>query len=361
MDSRLRRGAPATTVRPPRRARQALVLAGLAVTLLACVLLAVGAGPVAVHPATTVQVVGSHLLPQLVAPVPDPLDDQIIWEFRFPRVLLGVVVGAGLAVVGAVMQAVVRNPLADPYLLGVSAGAALGAVLVLVLGSAAAAGLSLPAAAFGGALVSTLAIYLLARRRGRITPLRMVLAGVALAYLFQAGYSYLLLIADPRGAQSVLFWLLGSLGSARWDALPLPTAVVALGTVALLTQSRPLNALLTGDESARSLGLGVDRFRAAMLVLTSVLVGTMVAVSGAIAFVGLIVPHAVRLVLGADHRRLMPAAALVGAIFLVLVDLAARTVAEPTELPLTIVTAVVGVPFFLWLLGRDTSAERIAG
>ncbi|MGH3611716.1 MAG: FecCD family ABC transporter permease [Pseudonocardia sp.] len=232
----------------------------------------------------------------------------------------------------------------------------------LLLGSAAVGGVSLSVAAFAGALLAMGLVYLMARRRGRIAPLRLALAGVALAYLFQALYSFLLIKTDPMAVRAAQFWLLGSLGSARWPDLGVPAAALLAGSVWLLLQARSPNSLLAGEETAVSLGLNVNRFRVRLLVLTSLLVGVMVAVSGAIAFVGLIIPHLCRLVVGADHRRLLPTAALTGAAFLVVVDLTARTVDQPSELPLTIVTAIFGVPFFLWLLRRrDRSREGVLG
>ncbi|HEX2297023.1 MAG TPA: iron ABC transporter permease [Pseudonocardiaceae bacterium] len=338
-----------------------MLLGVLCLALGTSVLLAVGVGPVAIPPGTSARIVAHHLLPGLIDPDWQIVQDRIVWTFRLPRTLLAVVVGAGLAVVGTVLQAVVRNPLADPYLLGVSSGASLGAVLVLVLGPAVAGGLSLSGAAFLGGLLATGLVYLLAQRGGRISPSRLILAGVALAYLFQACYSFLLLKTQPEATQGVLFWLLGSLGGANWADLTLPTLVLLLGSAVLVLQARPLNSLLAGDETAVSLGLNVNRFRVQLLVVTSLLVGVMVAISGAIAFVGLIVPHMVRLVVGADHRRVLPVAVLTGAVFLVLVDLAARTVNQPAELPLSIVTALVGVPFFLWLLRRRERGREVYG
>ncbi|MGL4745630.1 MAG: FecCD family ABC transporter permease [Dermatophilaceae bacterium] len=337
------------------------MLASLVAVLVVALTASVGLGPVVVPPDEAVRILVVQVLPNVLDHQPDPLFQQIVWDFRLPRALLGAVVGAGLALVGAVLQATVRNPLADPYLLGVSSGAAAGAVLALALGLTS-AGVTMSGAAFAGALVATAALYALARRGGRVTPIRFVLAGVALAYLFQAIYSYVLISTDPRSAQSTLFWLLGSLGSADWSDLGIPAAALVAGSIALLAQARALNALIVGDETAVSLGLDVNRLRLQLLLLTSLLVGVMVSVSGAIAFVGLIVPHAVRLVVGSDHRRLLPISALVGASFLVLVDLAARTIAEPTEIPLTVVTSLVGVPFFLWLLRqRERGREGIYG
>ncbi|RBQ20640.1 iron ABC transporter permease [Spongiactinospora rosea] len=329
------------------------VVAVLALATVASTLLAVSVGAVSVAPGQVWGIVADRLVPGSVSVAWTPAQAQIVWEFRLPRALLALLVGAGLALVGAVLQALVRNPLADPFLLGVSSGASLGAVLVFVFGTSVLGGLSLSAAAFLGALLALVLVYLLAQRSGRITPSRLLLAGVALAYLFQAAYSYVLQQAQSgRAAQQVLFWLLGSLGGARWEMLPIPAAVLLAGAAYLLFQYRPLNALSSGEESAISLGINVTALRVRLFVLTSLLVGVLVATSGAIAFVGLIVPHAARMIVGADHRRVLPVSALLGAVFLQLVDVAARTVAAPQELALSVVTAIFGVPFFLWLLRR---------
>lgn len=287
-----------------------LLVAGLGAAVLLSVLLATSVGPVSIPASETGRIVLHHVIPGAVAAPADPVFDQIVWQFRLPRALLGVIVGAALALVGCALQATARNPMADPYLLGISSGASFGAVVLLVLGASAVGGLSLSGAAFVGALVAMGLLYVLAQRRGRITPLRFVLAGIALAYLFQALYSYLLLQSEPNETQGVLFWLLGSLGSARWSDLALPAAALVVGSIVLLLQARSLNSLLVGQETAVSLGLNVNRFRVQMLVLTSLLIGVMVAVSGAIAFVGLIIPHMCRLVVGSNHRRLLPVVAL---------------------------------------------------
>lgn len=277
--------------------------------------------------------------------------DAIIWNFRVPRALLAAVVGASLSVAGAALQAAVRNPLAEPYVLGVVQGASFGAVLAIAIGSAAVGGLALSAAAFAGAMAALTVLLLLGRRRGKVEPVRLVLAGVAIGELFYAGTSYLQIrMADGNSLAGVLFWLLGTVAAASWDDLGIPTVVLAVATGWLVLQSRQLNALITGDESAVSLGVDPAKFRLRLLVVAAMLTGTVVAVAGGIAFVGLLIPHVTRLIVGADHRRLLPASVLIGAVFMVVVDLGSRTLARPVELPLTIITAAVGAPFFLWLM-----------
>ncbi|MFJ3174039.1 FecCD family ABC transporter permease [Streptomyces roseus] len=296
---------------------------------------------------------------------------SIVWDVRMPRVLLGAVVGAGLAVAGTVLQALVRNQLADPFLLGASSGASLGAVLVIVLGAGAAgtAGAlggigapGVPAAAFAGSMGALVAVYAMARRGGTMTTGRLVLAGVAVQYVLSALTSLVLVLAaHPDQIRSVLFWTLGGLGGARWDELALPATALLVGTALLTALARPLDLLLAGEEGARTLGLDTGRFRAAVFVLTSLVIGVLVAYSGAIGFVGLMVPHAARMAVGAGHRALLPVAALGGAVFLTLADLLARTAAAPEEIPVGVVTALVGGPFFLWMLRRSTRVEGVAG
>ena len=356
----------------PRAVTGLLLVLGAAAAVVASV--AVGSVPVA--PGRVLSVIGEHLLPEslssLVLSSATPVEDRIVWEFRLPRALLGAVVGAALAVAGAVLQAVVRNPLADPFVFGVSSGASVAAVAALTLtgglagsasgvaaGAAAPPGgaalVSVPLAAFLGALATTLVVYLLAQQRGRTTPARLVLAGVAVSYLLSSVTSYLVLRASGpgQGVSAVLTWLSGSLGTATWSDLGLPAVAVVLATAGLVAVARVLNAFLTGDETAASLGIDVGRARTALFVVTAVLVGVVVAVSGAIGFVGLVVPHAVRSLVGSDHRWVLPLSAVAGALLLVASDIAARLLLAPSELPVGLVTAVVGAPFFLWLLHRS--------
>ena len=287
----------------------------------------------------------------------DAATDQIVWTFRTPRVLLAAVVGAGLAVAGGVLQTLVANPLADPTVLGFSSGASLGAVLVITAGGATLGGVGVAGAAFLGALAAGLLVFSLGQRSGRLAPTRLVLAGVAVGYVLLAATSFLQLRATPTELRTVMFWMLGSVAGAQWSQLPLVSVVVAAATVALTLLGRRMNALLAGDESATALGVDADRLRTVLLVICALLTGTVIAVAGGIAFVGLMIPHLVRLTAGADHRRLLPLTALLGACYLVVVDLLSRTLDRPNELPLGILTALLGAPFFLWLLRRTTSLD----
>nr|WP_083740989.1 iron ABC transporter permease [Mycobacterium sp. MS1601] len=302
----------------------------------------------------SVSVPTSEVLKALLRQPVEPQHQTIVMQSRAPRVLLGAVVGSGLGVVGMTLQALVRNPLADPYLLGVSSGASVGAVAVILSGVAIFGFASVSVAAFAGSLGALAVVYLLSRAGGQITTTRLVLAGVAVAYVLSAVTSLMLIMARTGDqARQVLTWLLGGLGGASWASLWLPMGVVLAGLAVLLAQSRTLNVLLAGDEAAITMGVDANRFRARMFVLTSLVTGVLVAVSGPIGFVGLILPHAMRLVVGSDHRRALPATALAGASFLVLADVAARTLAAPQEIPVGVLTALCGGPFFLWLIRRD--------
>ncbi|GAA3761141.1 iron complex transport system permease protein [Spinactinospora alkalitolerans] len=315
--------------------------------------LAIGLGSAVVAPADTLRYLWAALSGGEIG-ADEVTRYQIIWQLRTPRVLLAAIVGAGLGAVGVAIQAMVRNPLADPFILGVSSGASVGAVAVGAFGILTALGVyAVSAGAFLGALGATALVYLISSAGGGVTPLRLVLTGVALSFGFQAVMGVIVYFAPNSEATStVLFWTMGGFGAATWGSLPPVAAVVLAGTLVLRAVSRPLDVLTLGDETAASLGVGTDRLRKGLFALTALMTGAMVAVSGAIGFVGLVVPHVVRIVVGAGHRRVLTVAPLAGAVFMVWADLASRVLVAPRELPLGFITALVGVPVFIALLRR---------
>lgn len=341
--------------RRARAPRTGLLLGILTLAGLTLCITAVGIGAVFIPPATVAQIL-LHRATGLGDPTHWTLaQDDIVWNLRLPRVLLAVVVGAALSVVGVVAQAVMRNPLADPYVLGISPGAALGAVAWLVLGPTAFGGATVGVAAVVGAATALLAVTGFVRLTGAFSASRLVLAGIVVGTGLTGLTNFLIYEANnPGTTNSALFWLLGSLTGARWDQLLLPTVVLAAGVIVVVVMSRRLNALLFGDATAAALGVDPNRIRLLLYVVAAALTGVVVAVSGVIAFVGLIVPHAARILVGNDHRRLTPVAAVLGAVFMVAVDLLARTLMPPQELPVGVVTAVLGAPVFLILMARRT-------
>ncbi|CAE6965730.1 MULTISPECIES: iron ABC transporter permease [Pseudomonas] len=332
------------------RLRLLLLVLALLLLLSCAVSLAFGSAQVPLE--RVLAILGRHLFGIQPEQAISVGQDSIVWQLRAPRVLLGALVGAGLALVGTVLQAVTRNPLADPHLLGVSSGAAFGAVVVVLYLGEFAGVLSLPLAAFVGALASMLLVLLIANRGGRLHSDRLLLAGVAVSFVMMAASNLLLYLGNPHAASSVLFWMLGGLGLARWELLWLPTLCLALALLVLLGLARALNGLMAGEQSAVSLGLEPRRVRLLVFVVASLLTGVLVSLSGAIGFVGLMLPHVARFLVGAEHRRVLPVAALLGALFLVWVDVAARTWLAPQDLPIGIVTAAIGGVFFVALLRR---------
>ncbi len=286
-------------------------------------------------------------------------DRIIIYDIRLPRVILGALIGASLAVSGAVMQGLFRNPLADPGIVGVSAGAGLGAVSMIVLGGTFLAPLialfgfyALPLAAFFGALAFTLILYRVATRRGQTSIATMLLAGIALGAMAGAYMGVLVYIADDRQLRDLTFWGLGSLAGANWVKIAAAGPFIVLALLISPFLARGLNGLALGEAAASHLGIPVQRFKRIAIVVVAAATGASVAVSGGIGFVGVVVPHLLRLMIGPDHRYLLPAAALLGASLLLLADAVSRTIVAPSELPIGIVTAAVGAPFFLWILLR---------
>ena len=339
--------------RARRRRRNTGILAALAAALLATALLGVAIGPVWIPPEVVLQVITGHLGGSGAGA--DPTAEAIVWDVRLPRVLMGLAVGAGLAVCGAALQAMVRNMLADPYLLGINSGASSGAAATILFGVGLGLGEhALAGSAFLGALAASLLVFVVARAAGRITSVRLLLAGVAVGYALSALTSFLIFASgSAEGARSVMFWLLGSLSLARWGTPLAALCVVVVLTVLVLTLwSRRLDALAIGDETALALGVRPTRFRTQLLVVLSLCIGFIVAASGSIGFVGLVVPHLARRMVGAAHAWAVPASALLGALFLLGADLLSRMAMQPRELPIGIVTALVGAPFLLYLVRR---------
>ncbi|MHC9556553.1 FecCD family ABC transporter permease [Corynebacterium diphtheriae] len=287
---------------------------------------------------------------------PDQSIDAVVWELRAPRGVLALIVGAGLALAGVAMQTLVRNPLADPYLLGISSGASVGATAVLVFGLLGNFGLyALSGGALVGAIIATFAVYAVTLAQGGLTPLRLILSGVVLSSAFSALASFLVFKGpDARAAQGVMFWMLGSVAGAQWGKLAIPAVVVALAFAGLLFINRQMDALAAGPDTAAALGVNVPALRQGLFFLQAMLVGAMVAVAGGIGFVGLVIPHLARMMVGSLYRRLLPIAAAFGAVFMVWVDVLARVAAPPQEIPLGVVTGVIGAPLFLILMGRKS-------
>ena len=327
--------------------RVAAVLGLLTAVVCATALVALSTGPSAVGAGDVLAAFGPD------HDAVDPAVRDIVLRVRGPRVVLGLLVGAGLATAGAVFQALLRNPLADPYVLGVSGGAALAGIAALALGPLIPlAARSVPLAAFAGGLLATALLYWVSGGRARSGPTALLLTGVVFNAFASAGIVFVASIAGFFQGSRIFLWLIGHLGVVDGPATGLVAASVLVGLATAWALSRSLNLLALGDETAAHLGVPVDAHRRWLLVATSLMVGAAVAVSGLIGFVGLIVPHALRLVIGSDHRLLVPAAALTGAAFLVLSDTAARTLLDGRELPVGAVTALVGGPLFIYLLRR---------
>lgn len=283
----------------------------------------------------------------------DETTRAIVLRLRLPRALLAMLAGGGLALGGAVFQALLRNPLAEPYVLGVSGGAAVGAVGASILGLSTAAPGALPLAAFTGAALSILVVFRIARAASTTLDTRvLLLAGVIAGAFFNAVILLLLTFADMESFRSAVFWMMGSLASASWIEVGVLCAYALPAAAILLALARPLNLMAIGEETALYLGTRVERVKRAAFVVASLLVAATVAACGVIGFIGLIVPHAVRLLWGSDHRLLLPASMLGGAVFLLVTDTAARTIAAPVEIPVGVITALVGVPIFIVLLTR---------
>lgn len=340
-----------TKRRPLRPTFFMVMIAGLIVVCLS-ISAAVSLGAIPVPLSVVWGVVANKLAPGAVPVSWSPGREAIVWDIRFPRALLACLVGAGLAMVGASLQAATRNPLADPHLLGISAGGAFGAILALLHTGLFLGLLTVPLLAFLGALAATMLVLAVSRFASATSADRLILAGVAVSFIVMSLANVLIFIGDPRATHTVVFWMLGGLGLAQWAQLIFPLAILVVAGSYLLLNARNLNAMTIGDETASTLGIQVARFRLSIFVTGALITGVMVAFSGIIGFVGLMVPHIVRLVVGGDYKRVLPAAALLGSVFLLWADILARTVMAPDEVPIGIVTGLIGGVFFIWLLRR---------
>ncbi len=339
-------------VSSPARRRGATVLIWAAVGLLIAVIASFAVGPLRLPPMEVLQAIGVKL--GLVDPASVSTRDlAVVWQLRIPRALLGAMVGAALAMAGASLQGLFGNPLADPGIVGVTQGAALGAVSAIVLGAGAFGAWTLPLAAFAGAGGAITLTYLLARPGQGSGTATLLLVGIAIAAFCSAVIGFLTYIASESELQSLVFWQMGSLAQADWMDVIAVTPVFVLGTIALLRLATPLDMLALGERQAQHLGLDVKRTRLKLIAFSALLVGAAVAFAGSIGFVGLVVPHVVRLLVGPGHRWLLPVSAVAGALLIVVADTAARTLDPPSEIPLGLFSAALGAPFFLWLVMRQ--------
>ncbi|SEA90111.1 FecCD family ABC transporter permease [Rubrimonas cliftonensis] len=340
---------------PGARAGLGAPLALLAAALAGAMLAGVAAGATPIDPWDVWRILANRAWPDLYAPDWPLARERIVWELRAPRAVLGALAGAGLAMAGTALQATTRNALADPFLLGVSAGAALGAVAVITQTGDVLGVHTLPLAAFAGGLGSLALLVGALGRDGAGAPERVVLAGVAVSFILMAATNLLIFLGDQRAAHAVVFWMLGGLGRASWPVLWVPGLGVAVGGLWLMARARTLNALSMGDETAAALGVPVARTRIEILVVSALITSLLVALTGAIGFIGLVVPHLARAFVGGDNRRVLPVAALGGAILMVAVDVGARLVVAPQEAPVGVLTGAIGGAWFLWLTARGAA------
>lgn len=336
----------------PRRVRLRLTYVAGAIGLLVSLSFAVSMGAVTLSLGSVWGILINKIVPGLVTPDWSAGHEAIVWDIRLPRAILACLVGAGLSIVGASLQAVTRNPLADPHLLGISAGGAFGAILALLHTGLFIGLLTVPLLAFLGALGATLLVLGVSQFAAATSADRLVLAGVAVSFIVMSAANVLIFLGDPRAVHTVVFWMLGGLGLAQWSQLVYPLTILVICGTYLAVNARSLNAMTMGDETASTLGIPVARFRLSVFVVGALITGVMVAFSGIIGFVGLMIPHIVRLIVGGDYARVLPISALCGAIFLVWADILARTVMAPDDIPIGIVTGLIGGVFFIWLFMR---------
>ena len=339
-------------VNSPVLVRLGIGLAFLLVITLALAMVAAAVGPYTIPPSHIMDILAEWL--GAGESSASDTERAIVGTIRLPRIVLALTVGAALGVAGAVMQGLFRNPMADPGIIGVSTGGALGAVIAIATGAQAVVALALPAMSFAGATATLVLVYFVASIGGRFSMAALLLAGVAISAFIAAIISAIILFTSNLQAQrEMLFWLAGGLGASTWTDVRIALPIVLFGVATAIVLARDLNLLMVSEEEARSLGVRVGLTRNTLLLATSLITGAAVAFSGTIAFVGLIAPHTLRLVIGADHRALVPLSAMGGGVFLLAADTLSRTVIDPAEIPVGVVTALVGAPFFVLLLARN--------
>lgn len=336
------------------RAPRAVILSvSLAALLVGGVVLSAMLGQLAISPG---EVIGSVLramgIPNSLAPT-DPIVESTLWVVRFPRIAMALSVGAALAVAGAVMQAIFGNPLAEPGVVGVSSGGALGAAIGIVVGATALGSGTIAIFAFLGGLGATLLVYAVSRANGRTEVVTLLLTGIAVNAFAGAGLAFMLFVADSGSREQIVFWQLGSLGGSRWSEVVIVVVIATLGTAVAIVLGRRYDLLALGERNARHLGVNVEQLRIGSIVLVALLTGVAVAFVGIIAFVGLVVPHVIRMAIGPAHRPLIVASAVGGGALLVLSDLLARSIVPGSDLPIGLLTSLIGGPFFFFLLFRQ--------
>ncbi|WP_068413829.1 iron ABC transporter permease [Labrenzia sp. OB1] len=322
------------------------------------VIAAVSVGAVTIPVDTVFGILAGKLVAGAIDPGWSAGREAIVWEIRFPRTLLAGFVGAGLAVTGAALQSVTRNPLADPHLLGISSGGAAGAIFALLHTGLFLGLMTVPLLAFAGALLATLTVLGVTHFASATSADRLVLAGVAVSFIVMSIANVLIFMGDPRATHTVVFWMLGGLGLAQWNQLLFPLAILLVTVPFLLLKAGDLNAMTIGDETASTIGINIVRFRLTVFVVGALITGVMVAFSGIIGFVGLMIPHIARFLTGGSYSRVLPVSMLLGAIFLIWADILARTVLAPEEIPIGIVTGLIGGLFFIYLLRSRSVAGR---
>ncbi|ACD23481.1 iron ABC transporter permease [Clostridium botulinum] len=328
----------------------------LSIILVGTIVAAIAIGSTYIEPEEVYKVSLSKLTNgEVYSDVGSVMIQNIIWEIRLPRVLLGAICGAGLAICGVLMQCVTKNPIAEPYILGISSGASCGAVFVIVLGGMSSIGInSVGAGAFVGSLISGILVFVIGTQMGKTTSTtRLVLSGMAISTIFSALTNLLIYSAENSNqAKSALFWTVGSLGGAKWEVLLFPFIILVVVIIGALVMSKSLDILLLGDDSAIILGINIKLIKSIILILATLLTSALVSITGAIGFIGLVVPHICRTITGSDHKKLIVLSSLIGAIFLIASDIIARGLFPPIEIPIGIITSLVGGPFFLYLISK---------